>query len=70
MPDTFGGRLRELRQKRGLTLTAVGSVLGTSKQALSQIEKDKYMPNPHILVALADFYDVSLDYLYGRLASK
>ena len=62
----FGSRLKELRIARGLTLDNVAKSTGTSKQALFQIEGGLYIPNPQLMVALADFFDVSLDYLFGR----
>jgi transcriptional regulator with XRE-family HTH domain len=41
-------------------------VLGIKKQAVHQWETMKNIPSTDALIALADYFDVSLDYLVGR----
>ena len=66
-PTTTGTRLRALRQSRSLSLAQVVSTLGLSSEiVLSRIERGQSTPSLSTLVALAELYKVSLDYLCGR----
>ena len=59
-------KVRELRKKAGLTQAAVGAILGVSTRAYTHYEAgDRDMP-PRVLIALADYYGVTVDYLLGR----
>jgi Zn-dependent peptidase ImmA (M78 family)/transcriptional regulator with XRE-family HTH domain len=48
----IGKRLREAREARGLTAIAVAGILGISRAAMSQYEKDDQTPRPEIMGAL------------------
>lgn len=65
--DTLGSRLKRLREERELTLEYVAKKVGTTKVSISRYEKDEREPKSEMLTLLADFYDVSIDYLLGRL---
>ena len=58
--------LRELREKRGLTLEQVADALGLRNQYVSNYELGKRRPDYDTLVRFADFYGVSVDYILGR----
>ena len=59
-------RLRDLREDRDLNQAKVAEVLGTTQQQYSKYEVGiQEIPLRH-LITLADFYNVSLDYLVGR----
>lgn len=60
-----GKKLKELRKERGLTLEEVGTEFGMKPQTLSNYEKGKRSIDIDILFELAQFYDVSIDYLFG-----
>lgn len=62
----IGKTLRDLRKKLGLTQQNVADSLGISRVNYTRYETDVSCPDFDTLVALADFYDVSLDYLFGR----
>lgn len=62
----FAKRLLELRKSNNLSLMALGGILGISNQAVSLLEKGKRSPSFEILIAIADNFGVSLDYLVGR----
>lgn len=64
--EKFSAHLEQLRKERGLTLNVLASEIGISNQAISLMEKGKRSPSFEVLCALADFFDVSLDYLVGR----
>lgn len=63
---SFSKNLHALRRARNLSLAALGEVLDVSNQAVSLMENGKRSPSFEVLCALADYFDVSLDYLVGR----
>ena len=63
LPDTLGQRLRTLRKHRKLTQVDVAVAVGTSRTNLTKIERGEYLPGREVLMALATFFDVSLDWL-------
>ena len=59
-------RLRDLREDADLTQKAVGALLNTTQQQYAKYELGvQEIPTRH-LVTLADYYDVSVDYIVGR----
>ena len=59
-------RLRDMREDHDLTQTAVAAHLGIHQTVYSRYERGfQTIPLEH-LIRLADFYDVSLDFLTGR----
>ncbi|CCY49967.1 toxin-antitoxin system antitoxin component Xre family [Peptostreptococcus anaerobius CAG:621] len=63
---TFGGRLRTLREELNLTQTELAKKFNMSPPSISQYEKGIRSPDFTLLLKLADFFDVSTDYLLGR----
>lgn len=63
---TFSERLVELRKSRGLTQRQVYEGVSMSMLGYQRYEYGTREPSFQKLIALADFYDVSLDYLVGR----
>lgn len=63
---SYGDRLKHLRLSKGLTQEKLAEAIGTTKQNISQIEKDKNLPGQKLMIALADYFDVSLDYMFLR----
>ena len=59
-------RLRDLREDRDLTQETIGKLLGTTQQQYYKFEKGIQEIPAHHLLTLADFYQVSVDYLLGR----
>ena len=59
-------RLKEFREKRGLTQSEIAEKLGITYQAYAHYEKGRRQPDPEQLKVLADFYKVSIDELVGR----
>lgn len=62
----FGDRLRELRTLLGLTQFQLGEKFNLAESTISLYEKNKRFPDQETLIKIADFFDVSLDYLLGR----
>ena len=68
---TIQERLWELRKDKGLNLEELAAMTGISKSALGSYEKDDIKEINHgNLVKLADFYEVSLDYLFCRTENR
>lgn len=62
----FCQRLRDLRQLHKLTLEQLGAEFKVTKQTVSHWEKGDRLPSLDVAAALADYFNVSLDYLAGR----
>lgn len=63
---TFAQNLATLRKNAGISQKALASILGISDAAVNMLEKEKRLPSFEILLALADYFNVSIDYLVGR----
>lgn len=62
----LGERLRKLRLERKLTQKELGKKVNVTKVSISGYENGIRNPDTETLQALADFFDVSTDYLLGR----
>ena len=60
-----GPRLKRLRTRRGVTLTALAATTGISKSTLSRLEGGQRKPSLELLLPLAAVYQVPLDELVG-----
>lgn len=58
--------LKELRKNSNLTQEEVAKMLNTNQVTYGRYELETSEPNIETLIKLADYYDVSLDYLVGR----
>ena len=68
---TIQERLWELRKDKGLNLEELSELTGISKSALGSYEKEDYKEINHgNLITLADFYEVSVDYLLCRTENR
>ena len=63
-------RLRELREDRDLSQTALGRVLNKSQQGYSHIENGRAELKIEDLIRLCLFYGVSADYVIGLTEQK
>ena len=64
--DTFASRLKQLRVNNSLTLEQLGLKIESTKATLANFENCNKKPSLDMLIKLADYFDVSLDYLVGR----
>lgn len=63
--------LKDLRVERGLTLEQLAEQTGISKSALGSYETDEYKDISHYALSkLADFYEVTADYILGRSKNR
>ena len=58
-------RLYSLREEYGLTQEDAAKELGISMKSYCRYEKDEREPSASVLIQMARFYQVSLDYLVG-----
>ncbi len=66
----FGEKLREVREKKGLTLKTVAKKINVSESLISQIERNKVSPSIDTLFAIADALSIDLDYLFSDYQKK
>ena len=62
----FSKRIFNLRKQRGLSQKELGEAVGLSHKAISTIESGARSTTIEKLILLADFFQVSTDYLLGR----
>ncbi len=67
---SFPERLKELRQEKNLTLSKLGKKVGLTNATISRYESGTRKPNQDVLEELADFFEVTTDYLLGRTNQK
>ena len=64
---TLQERLKDLRNEKGLSLKELANETGFSSSALGEYETDDNKGIPHyVITQLADYYGVSLDYLFDK----
>ena len=63
-------RIRDLREDADLTQQQVGAAINVPQRTYAYYESGGRMLPPQVLCALADFYNVSVDYLLGRTDKK
>ncbi|MBE6651018.1 MAG: helix-turn-helix transcriptional regulator [Ruminococcaceae bacterium] len=63
-------RIRDLREDKDLTQTEMGEILSCSQRVYSNYERGDIDIPTAVLIKLADFHNVSTDYLLGRTDKK
>ena len=64
--NEIGKRMRELREASHLSQIDVAKLCGSNQTTIAKTETGKTAPSVKLLVWWADYFDVSLDYLFGR----
>lgn len=59
----MNSRIRDLREDRDLTQQTVANALGITQRKYSYLETETQPLTDELLVRLADYYDVSIDYI-------
>lgn len=65
-----GEILKELRQSKGLTQQELGDLVGISASNVRMIEKNQRNGSLDVVSKLADYFNVSIDYLEGKTNYK
>ena len=59
-------RIRALRETAKVSQYKIAQLIGTNQSAINRYENNQSVPPPQILLWYADYFDVSMDYLYAR----
>lgn len=59
----FGERLKQLRKEKKVSQKTLADALFISQQAIAKWESDKSSPNPETVRKIAEYFNVSTDYL-------
>lgn len=59
-------RLKELRKSRGISQQRLAIELNTTQNTISRYETGERQADYSMLIAIANYFDVSIDYLLGR----
>ncbi len=62
----IGKIIKELRIDKGLSQTKLAEIIGVSQKAIDYWERDINEPKAGYIIKLADYFEVSCDYLLGR----
>lgn len=63
-------RIKELRQKKKISQLKLAMDLNMNQNSISRYETEQREADYKTLIALADYFDVSIDYLLGRTDDK
>ncbi len=66
----FSSNLKMLRHYKKLSQVELGKQLSVSKQSVSNWENDNILPSIEVLVRVAEFFQVSTDFLLGLNTSS
>lgn len=64
--EVFKQRLQQLRERRRISRIVLSELCGLSSDSVRRYERGEDEPRMTALKALADFFEVSVDYLIGR----
>ncbi|WP_230202465.1 helix-turn-helix domain-containing protein [Paenibacillus ihumii] len=64
--EIFAERFKNLRLEKSISQQDIAASLGVDRSIVSHWERGTRIPSLDIAYALADYFDVSLDYLVGR----
>lgn len=64
--EVISKRLKQLREDAGLSQSKIGQLVGVPQSSIYRYEQGLSTPSPKTFRWYADYFDVSLDYLFGR----
>lgn len=62
----FRQRLQQLREKKRISRKVLSELCGLNSDAIRRYERGEIEPTLHSLVAIAEYFEVTVDYLAGR----
>ena len=68
--NKLGNRLRELRKQKGYSQQQLADHLHLSRSSIEMYESGERDPSTETKEAIADFFNVNMDYLFGRQESN
>lgn len=63
---TIGAAMADLRKDCGMTQKNIAEIFNLSESSIAHYEQGITMPNAEILLKIADYFNVNIDYLFGR----
>ena len=66
MNDVFRQRLQKLREKKRISRRVLSELCGLSSDAIRRYERGEAEPRIDSLILIADFFEVTTDYLLGK----
>lgn len=66
MKSEFARRLRHLREGKGISRRVLADLCGVSESTIMRYEQGKRIPNLDHAAKIADEFEVTIDFLYGR----
>lgn len=66
----IGDRIKKLREEKGLMQQDVCNTLGIEQSTLANYENNRRIPKIDVLIEIANYYGVSLDYLVGMTDNR
>ena len=66
----FSANLRKLRMSRGMTQGELAKRFNISRSCIANYESEKRQPDHEMIRKIADYFDVSIDFLLGRSSVK
>ena len=64
--SNFGNIMKILRAEKGMSQQEMADALKMSKSAINMYERGERQPNFEVMELIADYFNVDMDYLYGR----
>jgi transcriptional regulator with XRE-family HTH domain len=64
--EIIAGRLRTLREDAKLSQEKIAPIVGMKQSSVNRYENGQSNPSFETLLRYADYFDVSLDYIFGR----
>ena len=61
-----GERMKKLREEAGISQNKLAKLIGIQQSSLNRYESGFSNPTPETLLWFGDFFDVSMDYIFGR----
>ncbi len=58
--------LKKLRLQKGISQQKLGEILGISQQAINKYENHNSEPDIKMLIAIAEYFNTTIDYLVGK----
>lgn len=68
--NKFNERLSFLRQEAGLSMDKLAEKVGLSKSSINMYERGEREPGINALISLSNFFNVSVDYLVGKIDAE
>ena len=70
MKNTLCENIKQLRLQNGMNQVEFAKKMCVTKQCVSNWENDNVLPSVEMLIKMADFFQVSTDFLLGRASTS